>query len=70
MERKLVFLDVDGTLVGRDGKVPFSAREACRKAKEAGIKSLLIKTPLFRLWPLFYRPWLLSHRLWLFISRP
>ncbi|MHB9290938.1 putative 5-amino-6-(5-phospho-D-ribitylamino)uracil phosphatase YcsE [Hollandina sp. SP2] len=36
MERKLVFLDVDGTLAGWDGKVPFSAREACRKAKEAG----------------------------------
>lgn len=36
IERKLIFLDVDGTLAGRDGKVPFSAREACGKAKEKG----------------------------------
>jgi hydroxymethylpyrimidine pyrophosphatase-like HAD family hydrolase len=36
MEKKLIFLDVDGTLVGHDGKVPASAREACQKAKENG----------------------------------
>jgi hypothetical protein len=28
-------------------------------ASAAGVKSLLIKTLWFRLWPLFYRPWFL-----------
>ncbi|MDR2398490.1 MAG: HAD family hydrolase [Spirochaetaceae bacterium] len=36
MDRKAVFLDVDGTLVGWDLQIPRSAEEACKKAKEAG----------------------------------
>lgn len=34
--KKILFFDVDGTLVGRDGTVPESARVAIRKARENG----------------------------------
>ncbi|WP_019911034.1 Cof-type HAD-IIB family hydrolase [Paenibacillus sp. HW567] len=34
--RKIVFIDIDGTLVGDDGKVPESAQIACKKARENG----------------------------------
>lgn len=33
---KIVFLDVDGTLVGNDGRVPDSARSACIEARQRG----------------------------------
>ena len=38
MNTKYVFLDIDGTLVGADGKVPDSARKAICKARENGHK--------------------------------
>lgn len=34
--RKIVFIDIDGTLVGDDGNVPESAQLACKKARENG----------------------------------
>lgn len=34
--RKIVFIDIDGTLVGDDGKVPDSAQKACKQARENG----------------------------------
>lgn len=34
--KKILFFDVDGTLVGRDGTVPESARAAIRQARENG----------------------------------
>ena len=36
MEKKIVFIDVDGTLVGDHGTVPPSAREACIQARKNG----------------------------------
>ena len=33
MNNKVIFLDIDGTLVDDDGYVPESAREACIKGK-------------------------------------
>lgn len=38
MNTKYVFLDIDGTLVGADGKVPASAMTAIRQARENGHK--------------------------------
>ena len=38
MSTKYVFLDIDGTLVGADGRVPESAVEAIRRARENGHK--------------------------------
>ena len=38
MSTKYVFLDIDGTLVGADGRVPDSAVEAIRRARENGHK--------------------------------
>ncbi|MGE6576739.1 Cof-type HAD-IIB family hydrolase [Paenibacillus xylanexedens] len=35
-ERKIVFIDIDGTLVGNDGIVPMSAQIACKIARENG----------------------------------
>ena len=35
-KRKIVFIDIDGTLVGDDGIVPESAQQACRAARENG----------------------------------
>jgi len=36
MNRKIVFIDIDGTLVTDAGNVPDSTRLACRKARENG----------------------------------
>jgi Cof subfamily protein (haloacid dehalogenase superfamily) len=36
MDKKIVFLDIDGTLIGKNGKPPESAQKACIKAKENG----------------------------------
>ena len=41
MNNKVIFLDIDGTLVDDDGYVPESAREACIKARENGHKIFL-----------------------------
>lgn len=38
MKRKIVFLDVDGTLIDYEAKCPDSTKEAVRKAREAGHK--------------------------------
>ena len=38
MEQKVVFLDVDGTMVDSAGKIPASTKEAVRKAGENGHK--------------------------------
>lgn len=38
METKYIFLDIDGTLVGRDAVIPDSAKEAICKARENGHK--------------------------------
>ena len=38
MGKKYIFLDIDGTLVGKDGKVPQSAREAIQEARQNGHK--------------------------------
>ncbi|MFT3877380.1 MAG: HAD family hydrolase [Propioniciclava sp.] len=34
--RRAIFIDVDGTLIGRDGRVPGSARDAIREARARG----------------------------------
>lgn len=56
MNRKLLFFDIDGTLVGFDQKMPVSAQEALRRAKENGHKLFLCtgrcRTQIY--------PWLLS----------
>lgn len=39
--KKIIFLDIDGTLVTDDGYVPDSAKEACIKARENGHKIYL-----------------------------
>ncbi len=36
MEKKIVFIDIDGTLVDRHEQIPASAQEAIHKAKEKG----------------------------------
>lgn len=36
MKKKAVFLDIDGTLVDRDGSLPASAKEALEQARENG----------------------------------
>lgn len=36
MNKKVVFLDIDGTLIMRDGTLPDSAREALRQARQNG----------------------------------
>jgi len=36
MKKKIVFIDIDGTLVDDQGKVPNSAREACIQARKNG----------------------------------
>ncbi len=36
--KKIIFIDVDGTLLGKNGKVPKSAFEAVRKVRENGHK--------------------------------
>jgi Cof subfamily protein (haloacid dehalogenase superfamily) len=41
MNKKVIFLDIDGTLVGDDGYVPATAKEACIKARENGHKIFL-----------------------------
>ncbi|MCM1159024.1 MAG: HAD family hydrolase [Bacteroidales bacterium] len=38
MDTKYIFLDIDGTLVGRDAVIPESARQAILKARENGHK--------------------------------
>lgn len=38
---KIIFFDIDGTLVGYDGKMPDSTKEALHKAKENGHKIAL-----------------------------
>ena len=56
MNRKLLFFYIDGTLVGFDQKMPASAQEALRRAKENGHKLFLCtgrcRTQIY--------PWLLS----------
>ena len=40
---RALFLDVDGTIIStRTKKIPESASEAIRKAREAGVKRLLV----------------------------
>lgn len=34
--RKIVFIDIDGTLVDDDGNIPLSAQQACKQARENG----------------------------------
>lgn len=34
MSKKIVFFDIDGTLLGRDGKIPSSTKEALNKLRE------------------------------------
>lgn len=41
MDRKIVFLDVDGTLVNAQGIIPESAKYAIKKAKENGHKMVV-----------------------------
>ena len=41
MSTKYVFLDIDGTLVGYDSKIPASALEALTKAKANGHKIII-----------------------------
>ncbi len=41
MEQKVVFLDVDGTMVDSAGKIPASTKEAVRKAGENGHKMVI-----------------------------
>ena len=41
MDRKYVFLDIDGTLVGPNGVIPDSAKDAIGKARERGHKVFL-----------------------------
>ncbi|MDO3412592.1 Cof-type HAD-IIB family hydrolase [Saccharibacillus sp. CPCC 101409] len=36
ISRRIIFLDIDGTLVGDDGRVPESARAACQEARRNG----------------------------------
>lgn len=56
MKKKILFFDIDGTLVGFDGKMPASTQEALRRAKENGHKLFLCtgrcRTQIY--------PWLLS----------
>lgn len=35
-KRKIVFIDIDGTLVDDDGSIPLSAQKACKQARENG----------------------------------
>lgn len=35
-KRKIVFIDIDGTLVDDDGNIPLSAQKACKQARENG----------------------------------
>lgn len=41
MNQKVVFLDIDGTMVDMDGKIPQSTKEAIRRAKENGHKMVV-----------------------------
>lgn len=41
MKKKAVFLDIDGTMVDSDGKIPASTKEAIRRAKENGHKMVI-----------------------------
>ena len=41
MERKAVFLDIDGTLVGFDGRMPESAKKALEQARRNGHKMFI-----------------------------
>lgn len=41
MDRKVVFLDVDGTLVNNNGKIPESAKTAVKRAQENGHKMVV-----------------------------
>lgn len=41
MEEKVIFLDIDGTLVNSDGKIPESSKKAVRIAKENGHKLVI-----------------------------
>ena len=41
MEKKVVFLDIDGTLVNASGIIPESAKYAIKKARENGHKMVL-----------------------------
>lgn len=56
MKEKILFFDIDGTLVGFDGKMPDSTQEALRRAGENGHKLFLCtgrcRTQIY--------PWLLS----------
>jgi len=36
LDKKIVFIDIDGTLRGMDGHIPASAVEACRRARKLG----------------------------------
>ena len=56
MKEKILFFDIDGTLVGFDGKMPYSTQEALRRAKENGHK-LFLCTGRCRIQ---IYPWLLS----------
>ena len=47
-DRKLLFFDIDGTLLSeKTHTVPQSAKEALKKAKEMDISFLLIQVDLF-----------------------
>ena len=41
MNRKYIFLDVDGTLVDFNGRLPFSAETALRAAQQNGHRLIL-----------------------------
>ena len=41
MKQKAVFLDIDGTMVDSDGKIPESTKEAIRRAKANGHKMVI-----------------------------
>ena len=41
MNRKAVFLDIDGTMVDKNGKIPASTKEAIKRAKANGHKMLI-----------------------------
>lgn len=41
MKKKAVFLDIDGTMVDSEGKIPSSTKEAIQRAKESGHKMVI-----------------------------
>ena len=54
MNRKLIFFDIDGTIIPEDtGVIPESTKEAIKKAKENGHLVLLAELPSrFLIWNL------------------